>query len=651
MNRAYSLFEVKAVDEDARVLEGIATTPQTDRMGDVVEPKGAAFTLPIPFLWQHKHDSPIGHVTQAKVTDDGILVRVQIEKDDEPGPLKDLLDKAWRSIRKGLVRGLSIGFNPVDEEPIKGSFGFRFTKWDWLELSAVTIPANAGATIQAVKSFDSAPADLGTALPIEKKNPGSSGPVKLTKTREKTVNITEQIRSFEAERAAKDAQRTDLMTKAGEKGETLDAAAAEQYDTLEQEIEAIDKHLVRLRKLERSNATAAVPVAAKTQAEATGSRGGLSGIKVPVKADAGIRFARLAKCIGLAKGLNPHAAAIAANAFGEDAELNLFIKGAVDAGSVAHTTWAGNLVGDETSLFADFADFLRPQTIIGRFGSGGIPSLRRIPFRVPLISQTAGGAAYWTPEGLGKGLTSFAFARTTLEPLKVANITVATMELLRDSSPSAEGILRDQLAAALRERLDIDFIDPDKAANTPTGSPASITNGITPIPSSGNTAADVRVDIKAAMESFIAANNAPSTGVWIMPATTALGLSLLYNANGVQEFPGISLAGGTLFGIPVITSEYVPADSDGAIVALVNASDIYLGDDGGVRIDVSREASLLMDTAPTNQASVDTPAASSVVSMFQTNSVAFLAERTINWARRRASGVAVISDVNWGDGA
>lgn len=643
MNRAYSLFTIKAVDEDARVLEGIATTPQTDRLGDVVEPKGAAFSLPIPFLWQHKHDSPIGHVTQAKVTDDGILVRVEIAKDDEPGPLKDLLDKAWRSIRKGLVRGLSIGFNPIDEEPIKGSFGFRFTKWDWLELSAVTIPANAGATIQTVKSFDSAPAAPGTALPIEK-NPGSSGPVKLTKSREKTVNITEQIKAFEAERAAKHAQRTELMSKAAEKGETLDAAASETYDTLTTEIKAVDSHLVRLRDLERENAAQAKAVPATPAAPGQVVPEARTVIRAgDLPLPAGVRFARVARCKAIGYMEHRYAGDVARELYPDDA---LVQKAAVVAGSTGNTTWAANLVGDETRVYADFAEFLRPMTILGKFGTGGIPALRNVPFRTALLGQTSGGAAYWTGEGKGKGLTKFDFSRTTLEPLKVANIAVLTEELIRSSSPAADTLVRDGLAAAIRERLDIDFIDPDKTASAGV-SPASITNGITAIPSTGNTVADVRADVKAVMEAFIAANNPPSSGVWVMPSTIALGLSLLYSAEGVRLFPGISIGGGEFHGLPVITSEYVPADSDGAVVVLVNASDIYLGDEGGIRIDVSREASLQLEETST-QSSIASITATQVVSMFQTNSVAFRAEREINWARRRNSGVAVLSDVQWG---
>ena len=63
-------------------------------------------------------------------------------------------------------------------------------------------------------------------------------------------------------------------------------------------------------------------------------------------------------------------------------------------------------------------------------------------------------------------------------------------------------------------------------------------------------------------------------------------------------------------------------------------------------VDVSREASLQMLDNPTND--TVTPTATSMVSMWQTNSVAFRAERILNWKRRRASGVALLNEVAWG---
>lgn len=458
------------------------------------------------------------------------------------------------------------------------------------------------------------------------------------------ATYAEQIGAFEAKHAANVASMKSLMDAASEKGETLDAEAQEQFDELQSENEAVEKHLSRLRQMEKMAAAGAKPVDGSSAKAASDSRDPRvpPQVKAAEKLDKGIGFARLAKVKALAKLDGESVREVAKSLYGENSAVyGIVAKAAVGAATSTGATWAGPLVSDENGVFADFVEFLRPQTILGRFGANGVPSLRRVPFRTALIGQTSGGNGYWVGEGAAKPLTKFDFSRTVLEPTKVANIAVVTEEVLRDSSPSAEMIVRDQLAAALRERLDIDFINPAKAAVAGV-SPASILNGVTPVASGGADADAVRADIRALFAAFIAANNAPTSGVWIMEATTALALSLMQNPLGQAEFPGITMNGGALFGLPAIVSEYVPT----GLVALVNASDIYLADDGGISVDMSREASLQMDDAPTNNSAA--PTATSLVSMFQTNSVAFRAERTISWAPRRASASAYLTGVAWG---
>jgi HK97 family phage prohead protease len=151
LNRAYSLLSIKQIDEELRQITGMATTPTPDRLEDVVEPDGAQFKLPLALLWQHDSAQPIGHVTHAKVDRKGIEIVARLPHVNEAGKLKDRLDEAWQSIKAGLVRGLSIGFKPIAHEYIAETKGMRFTKWDWLELSVVTIPANAEANITTVR--------------------------------------------------------------------------------------------------------------------------------------------------------------------------------------------------------------------------------------------------------------------------------------------------------------------------------------------------------------------------------------------------------------------------------------------------------------------------------------------------------------------
>jgi len=117
MNRAYAVLAIRAVDDEQRVIEGIATTPSTDRMGDIVEPMGATFALPMPLLWQHDHAAPVGMVEFAKPTKAGIPFKATLARVDEPGRLKDRIDEAWQSVKAGLIRAVSIGFGRLITRP------------------------------------------------------------------------------------------------------------------------------------------------------------------------------------------------------------------------------------------------------------------------------------------------------------------------------------------------------------------------------------------------------------------------------------------------------------------------------------------------------------------------------------------------------
>ena len=125
------------------------------------------------------HQTQTGWVTAATVTSKGIEISGEVADVPEDGELKTRLATAWQSIKSKLVRGLSIGFNAIEHAQIDGTWGVRFVKWEWLELSAVTIPANSDASITAIKSADdSARAALGLhrkGVQLISKSPGASG--------------------------------------------------------------------------------------------------------------------------------------------------------------------------------------------------------------------------------------------------------------------------------------------------------------------------------------------------------------------------------------------------------------------------------------------------------------------------------------------
>jgi HK97 family phage prohead protease len=418
MDRAYSILDIKSVKEDERIIKGIASTPSTDRMGDIVESEGAKFKLPLPLLWQHNSREPVGWVTAAKPTKDGIPITATFAKVDEPGELKNSTDKAWQATKLGLTTGLSIGFT-VNSYEIMKEGGLRIKDWDWLELSVVTIPANQDATISMVRSLDE---ELRAG---KQRDVGAAGipPKPPLKIKERVMPRTnqEKLREAEARRASLTAQMTALMDAADEKGEALDAEQDEKWTGFKGEVDQLDKHIGRLQDMERINVTRAAPVRGAEPAEAAESRSGgreTSGIVVRQREVERWRpFVRLVLANARAQGNWFMAGEIAkANEqwMAETPEVAGACKAAVAVGTTSDATWAGPLVQYQ-NLTEAFAEYLRPLTLIGR-----IPGLRNVPFKVRVPRMTGASTVNWVGEAAPKPLSALAFDSITLDFAKIA---------------------------------------------------------------------------------------------------------------------------------------------------------------------------------------------------------------------------------------
>lgn len=636
MNRAYSTMTVKAVNEEQRIITGIASTPEADRADDIMVPEGAKYTLPMPFLWQHDSEEPIGHVIDVKVSPRGIEATMQIAKVEEEGKLKDRIDEAWQSIKAGLVRGLSIGFLPIESARIEGTWGSKYLQWDWYELSAVTIPCNTSGKITSVKSASRKQlAALGkSVVPVVRiaKPAGASAQKPVVKTIPKPeegqdMKFAEKIKQFQAAIEQKSARRMELMEAAEDR--TLDAAESEEFDTLSDEIKATGVHIKRLEEMQAADVAKAKPVE-----DVSGMRDRHAGITVKAthKVEKGTAFTRyvIAQC--RAKGNLMQAAEIAKQ-WTDTPEVEQVLKAAVAAGTTTDATWAAPLVPYQ-NMTSDFIELLRPATLVGRM------NLRNVPFNVRIPGQTQGSTVAWVGETAPKPVSALGFEDITLRFNKLAGIVVISDELARLSTPSAEGIIRGDLVAQIAQFTDDSFINPAYAAVSDVR-PASVTNGAPNIPASGTDADALRTDVRALYAQFIQANMSTAGAIWVMTSTQAMAIGMMLNPLGQPEFPGIGAEGGTLLGLPVLVSEVVPSDSNGSIIVLLKQSEILLADEGGVTIDVSREASLQMDSAPAT-------GAQQLVSLFQNNLLAIRAERMITWRKRRAQAVAYISGANYG---
>lgn len=657
MQRMYARIDFKALsDGDARVIEGVASTPATDRMEDIVEPLGASYKLPIPLLWQHESRSPIGLVESAKVTKDGITIRAKLAAEGVSAEI----DKAWALIKSGLVRGLSIGFRALETADIKGSYGIRFTSWEWLELSAVTVPANAEASIITIKQFDdeqlraasgdsAASASGGRSIP----RPGVTGkraaPNPKRDTRVKP--ILEQINDFSEQRQAKQSRMDELIQKAAEAGVTMDEAEQQEYDQLEAECVEIVNHVKRLERRQEQIATTAKAVDTKagTDADAAArTRVPVGQIRVRSNLEPGQRFARAALAIARCNGNLHEAFAYASGHKGwqdtsPDVAKFLQMKTAIPAADSATAGW-GSELSYADNLVSEFIDYLRPRTIIGR-----VQGFRRVPFNVRVGGLSAGTTGYWVGESAPIPVSKGTSTSVSLGITKAAGITPITKELLKTSAPSAEILLRDDLARAVQYVLDRTLIDPTMGiiANE---RPASVLYNLTPVTPTGTTYATLAADFKSLVASMITDNIDLAGAVWIMSRSTALALSLMVTSLGVSQFPGMTPEGGVLFGYPVIVSQsaYFSSGSPdyGNMIVFMVPSEIYLADEGMIDLEMSDQVSLQLLDNPTNDSGGSTTA-TTMVSMFQTESVAIKAVRYINWKVRRTNAAAFIRNANY----
>jgi len=272
---------------------------------------------------------------------------------------------------------------------------------------------------------------------------------------------------------------------------------------------------------------------------------------------------------------------------------------------------------------------LRPKTLLGR-----IPGLKHVPFNISIPTQTTGGTYAWVGQNKPKPVTKSDYLAVTLAFNKVAGIIVLSEELVTLSTPSAENLVRNEMLDGMSAFLDQQFTDPAVAVSAGIN-PASITNGAATIASSGVTGAAAKVDLASRVGVFVAANYSLGDSVWLMNEANAFGIGLSVNGVGAPLFPGFTgQNGGMLMGVPVIVSNNV-----GARVILAHTPSILFADEGGIRIDVSREASVQMDSAPT-----DTVDATTVyLSLWQRNLIGLKAERIITWKVARSTAVTYIT--------
>lgn len=445
------------------------------------------------------------------------------------------------------------------------------------------------------------------------------------------ATIAEQIASFGKKAAELKDRSIAIVGKGITEGRTLDEHEAEEHGQVAGELAAVEKHLKLLREQEAIMVSKATPVGVNAGAGAGAVKiEGTGPISVRRNLPPGTAFTRYVSALAVSKGNIMQAERLAENNYKDSPEVAQVLKAAVAAGTTSDTTWAGPLVQYQ-DMVSEFIELLRPQTILGR-----MTAVRRVPFNIRIPRQTAGTSGSFVGEGSPAPVQKLDFDNITLPWAKASSIVVITTELARLSNPSAEALVRQDLIDGMSAFLDKRLIDPaySGVANI---SPASLTNGVTPVQASGATLAAIDANVRSIFTTFANAELGLQSAVWVMSASQAIRLSMIRTNQDTPAFPGLTMNGGTFYGIPVVVSNNVtPSGSPGdQHMILVDQSNVLLADDGQMMIDVSTEASLEMNDAPSG-------GATSLRSLWQNGLMGVKVDRWIYWMKRRSAAVQYI---------
>jgi HK97 family phage major capsid protein/HK97 family phage prohead protease len=640
----------KTLASDGEGLDFVLSDATIDRIGDIVEPAGwdlKSFKRNPIALFGHDAAFPIGTWSEIEVKGSRLVGKLKLAARGTSARIDELISL----VEQGILRAVSVGFKPLESEPLNKDRpygGQRFKRQELLETSLVSVPANPAAVALA-KSLNLSRETLDLAFGMQAETrrrdmsatgmqavipPKSERPMAMTP-------LAQRITDSEAKLLSLRDQLTDHIEKAGNDPNETDLTIT---DELNGKIAVAQRSLASLQEAEKQLGAQAVQVV-----ERTTERRPLSVPATKLKPGEMVLHSLVASVVAHATKRN--AIDVLLERYGSDGKIDDQTKvvfGAVTraASAPADTTtsgWASQLVRTD---HADFMNLLMPQSVYPglsnrglrlNFGRSGIIS---IPSRV--ATPTIAGS--FIAEGAPIPVRQGAFTAVTLTPKKMAVISTFTRQIAEHSTPAIEGLIRNAMQEDTSVALDTILLDATAATTTrPGGLRAGVS--ATTATAGGGFAALVG-DIKALVGALITSSSGNIRNpVWIMNPIQAISIALTQNAGG--DFPfATDIQNNNLQGYPVIVSSTVTA----GMLILVDAADYVSVEGDAPRFDVSDQATLHMeDTTPLAIGTAGSPAtvAAPTRSLWQTDSIGLRMLMDVNWSMRRTGMVSWTQSVTW----
>ena len=633
MTNGYVVHKISVKSQPGHTF--VLSDEQVDRYGDVIMADGwqlKNFKKNPIALFGHQTSFPIGNWKNVRVEGNRLLGDLELAAEGTSARI----DELRRLVDQGILKAVSVGFLPLEYEPLdeKDPYGgYRFLKQELFETSLVSVPANPGA-LQLAKSLNISEDTLRLAFgeQVLKRQTVVPTGKQAVKPKPKDVKMNSLSDKIEAAQTDLNGAR-DALTAFLDSGED----DPDQVEAMSTEIELRESRLTSLQRAEKALA-ARTPAPASPAPVAPAVRRPLDvPVKEPAPRDLIVRAA-VVKLLSHLTGRDTDR--ILEERYRDHEATHVVTRAAVAGATTTTAGWAAELVQTAVN---DFLESLRPISVYPRLSSLGVSmnfgpnsGAIKIPSRASTPSISGSFVAEGSPIPVRKlGLTSI-----TLSPHKMGVISYFTREIARYGTPAIEGIIRGEIEADTAITLDTLLLDNNAASAT---RPAGLTAGVSGITVSSATDKFQRIldDISSLAAPFDTANAGRRLALIMNPAE-ARKLAMAPGPSGVS----FGWANQFLEEFERIVSTTVAAGT----VYMIDAADFATAAGDAPEFDVSDQAVLhAEDTAPTAIGTAGSPAvvAAPVHSMFQTAQTAIRMLMDVSWAMRRSGMVQFGTSVSW----
>ncbi len=531
----YRTFEFDAVraDRKAKTVEAsIASTTPVDRIWgkEILSLEGANLErMPFPLLVAHNSDDlPIGSVRDVRIVGNKLRGLLQFGQSNRAAEI-------WSEIEGGVIRNLSIGYR-VNEIVQEGKDTYKVLAWDLLEVSLVAIPAD-------------------TSVGINRSNPVlTKGMFKMESELE---NEKSRVKEFLA--IGEHHKCHDLARKHIESGTPL-----EEFRTIVLE----EVYRKKLHAIQTPD-----PEIGLTDREAR-EFSICRGILALSQNNRSLAPFEFEVSDAMAKRLRKPS-------------QGFFVPHDVLKRDLTKGSFAGGGATVSTELLAgSFIDMLRNASLVRLLGATVLPGLVG---DIAIPRQTGGATAYWVGENGAPTESQQTFGQVAMTPKTVGAFTDISRKLLIQSTPSAEELVRRDLALLLGTELDRVCIEGQGAAGEPLG--IINTTGIGSVAGGTNGAAPTWAHI-VNLESTVANLNAAVGNLGYLTNSLVRGKLKQTFVNATYGENPIWMPGqdgfGSLNGYKAGATKNVPSDltkgtASGICSAIIfgNWADLIIGEWGG----------------------------------------------------------------------